>query len=358
MYSLNPGHRLPALQRGLTNAESAATKAVLGVGGILSASTLITPPPVWSWGVLGAAAAVVGVAPGPRSIARWAAVGYRHLTERGTPDSLTAQAGEVATWALYPEHGTMQDPHRRAEWHAAFGRALAYAGAQARTDGIQILATHHADVTDHTAHTQTLSVFVPHSVGGARILDRIEGQLAGLGVLTPVDPEPVPDLVERAPGWVALGDGEYAATARIVGWPDKADGDLMTRLLLGAAEDARSRSVSVMYRPLTPAQSRRSAKWGGALTAAILTDGVQKDAAELESESTHGELVQGAVMVDLDAYLTVWGDSPGDVMDARHQAQQLTDRLDLELDWLVGQQHRAHLMTTPHAVTTRKGATL
>ncbi|MHA4772884.1 hypothetical protein L1085_000015 [Streptomyces sp. MSC1_001] len=34
----------------------------------------------------------------------------------------------------------------------------------------------------------------------------------------------------------------------------------------------------------------------------------------------------------------------------------MADRHRIQLDWLTGQQHRAHVMTTPHGASTRKGA--
>ncbi len=68
--------------------------------------------------------------------------------------------------------------------------------------------------------------------------------------------------------------------------------------------------------------------------------------------------MQGATLVDVDAYLTVWGDSPETVTDARWQASLTADRHRIRLDWLAGQQHRAHVMTTPHGASTRKGVIL
>ncbi|MFE0790413.1 hypothetical protein [Streptomyces mutabilis] len=356
MYSLTPGYRVPALQRGLSPVETLLTKANAGVGGAVLASAMLTPPPVWTLGAVGAAAALINVAPGPRSIARWAAVGYRRLRERTAPDSMATSPGATTTWTLYPEHGTMQDPQLRAAWHDAFSKALAFAGDQARTAGIQVHVTHHAHVGDYTAHTQTISVHVPKGLGHpARILDTLAHELASLGALTLVEPEPVPAVSERGSGWVCLDDGRHAATARITAWPGETGGDLMTRLLLGQDTD---RSLAVLYRPLPTSQSRRSAKWQRAASEAFTTDKVKADAQDIANTTMHGALVQGATLVDLDAYLTVWGDNPEAVMDARWQASLMADRHRIRLDWLTGQQHRAHVMTTPHGASTRKGAIL
>lgn len=270
---------------------------------------------------------------------------------------MTAQAGATATWTLYPDHGTMQDPHRRAGFHDAISRALAFAGGQARTAGVQVHITHHATVGDTTDHTQTISVHVPKALTGqpARILDTLAAEFAALGALDALDPEPVPTVAGRGPGWVELEDGRHAATARITGWPEETGGDLMPRLLLGQEQD---RSLAVLYRPLPPDQSRRSAKWQKAASEVFTTDQVKADAHGLASGTTHGALVQGAALVDVDAYLTVWGDSPDEVTDARWQTSLVADRHRIHLDWLTGQQHRAHVMTTPHGASTRKGAIL
>ncbi|PWI05698.1 hypothetical protein DIZ27_37860 [Streptomyces sp. NWU339] len=357
MYSLTPGYRVPALQRGLSPAETLLTKANAGVGGAVLMSAMLTPPPAWTFGAVGAAAALFNVAPGPRSLARWAAVGYRRLRERTAPASMATGAGVTTTWTLYPEHGTMQDPQQRAAFHEAFSRALAFAGDQARGAGLQVHITHHAAVGDYTAHTQTLSVHVPKGLVGrpARVVDTLAHEFAGLGVLTPVEPGPVPAVTARGPGWVGLDDGRHASTARITAWPEETGGDLMPKLLLGHGTD---RSLAVLYRPLPAGQSRRSAKWQRAASEAFTTDKVKQDTHDLASTATHGALVQGATLVDLDAYLTVWGDSPEAVTDARWQACLTADRHRIRLDWLTGQQHRAHVMTTPHGASTRKGAIL
>lgn len=357
MYSLTPGYRVPALQRGLSPLETLLTKANAGLGGAVLLSAAITPPPVWTFGAVGAAAVLLNVAPGPRSIARWAAVGYRHWRERTMPNSVVSRSGATATWTLYPDHGTMQDPQRRAIFHGAFARALAFAGGQARTAGIQVHATHHATVGDCTDHTQTISIHVPKGLAGNpnRVLDTLEGEFSALGVLTSIVPEPLPAVSERGPGWVCLDDGRYAATARITVWPDEADGDLMSKLLLGHDTD---RSLAVLYRPLPAAQSRRSAKWQSAAAQAFTTDKVVQDTLMRSSGSTHGALVDGATLVDIDAYLTVWGDSPSSVTEARWQTGLAADRHRIRLDWLTGQQHRAHVMTTPYGASTQKGAVL
>ncbi|MDT0454057.1 hypothetical protein [Streptomyces hesseae] len=357
MYSLTPGYRVPAVQRGLSPAETLLTKINAGVGSAVLMSAILTPPPVWIFGAVGTAVALLNVAPGPRSIARWAAVGYRHLRETTAPDAVFARPGATRTWALYPEHGTMQDPLRRAAFHDAFSRALAFAGGQARTAGIQVHVTYHAIVGDYTDHTQTVSVHIPKGLVGQpdRILDTLEGEFAALGALAPLTPEPIPAVTGRGPGWAALDDGRHASTARITGWPEESGGDLMPRLLLGQESD---RSLAVLYRPLPAAQSRRSAKWQRAASEAFTTDKVKQDTHEIASSTAHGALVQGATLVDIDAYLTVWGDSPQTVMDARWQAALAADRHRIRLDWLCGQQHRAHAMTTPHGASTRKGAIL
>ncbi|MFF3062756.1 hypothetical protein [Streptomyces sp. NPDC057909] len=357
MYSLTPGYRIPALQRGLSPAETLLTKLNAGAGSAVLMSAVLAPPPAWTFGAVGAAAVLLNIAPGSRSIARWAAVGYRHLRERTAPDSMAAQAGATTTWALYPGHGTMQDAHQRAAFHDAFSRALTFAGGQARAAGIQVHVTHHATVGDYTAHTQTISVHVPKGLVGypTRVIDTLEGEFATMGELTPVEPEPIPTVVERGPHWAALEDGRYAATARITGWPEEADGALMPKLLLGHDAD---RSLAVLYRPLPAGQSRRSAKWQTAAAEAFTTDKIKADAHGLASGATHGALVQGAALVDLDAYLTVWGDSPESVNDARWQTALTADRHRIRLDWLPGQQHRAHVMTTAHGASTRKGAIL
>ncbi len=358
MYSLTPGHRVPALQRGLSPVETLLTKANAGVGGAVLMSAMLTPPPIWTFGAVGAAAALLNLAPGPRSLARWAAIGYRRLRERTAPAAMTTHAGATATWTLHPEHGTMQDPQSRAAWHEAFSRGLAFAGDQARTPGIQIHVTHHATVGDYTTHTQTISVHVPKNLVGqpARVVDTLAHELAGLGALTAAEPEPLPAVTERGPGWVALDDGRHASTARITAWPDETGGDLMPKLLLGQGADERS--LAVLYRPLPTAQSRRAAKWKIAASEAFVTDKIKADANDLANSAMHSALVQGATLVDIDAYLTVWGDSPEAVTDARWQATLTADRHRLRLDWLTGQQHRAHVMTTPHGASTRKGAIL
>ncbi|MFE7402654.1 hypothetical protein [Streptomyces sp. NPDC057557] len=357
MYSLTPGYRIPALQRGLSPAETLLTKVNAGAGSAVLMSALITPPPAWTFGAVGAAAALLNLAPGPRSIARWATVGYRHLRERTAPASLVPRTGTTTTWALYPGHGTMQDAHQRAAFHDAFSRALTFAGGQARAAGIQVHVTHHATVGDYTAHTQTISVHVPKGLVGypTRVIDTLEGEFATMGELTRMDPEPIPAVVERGPHWAALDDGRYAATARITAWPDETGGDLMPKLLLGHDAD---RSLAVLYRPLPAGQSRRSAKWQTAAAEAFTTDKIKADAHGLASGATHGALVQGAALVDLDAYLTVWGDSPESVTEARWQTALTADRHRIRLDWLTGQQHRAHVMTTAHGASTRKGAIL
>ncbi|MFZ4240855.1 hypothetical protein ACOZGD_37545 [Streptomyces murinus] len=356
MYSLTPGYRVPALQRGLSPAETLLTKVTAGAGGAVLASALITPPPAWTFAGVGAAAALLNLSPGPRSLARWAGVGYRHLRERGTPD-MADRAGTTRTWALYPQHGTMQDPFRRAAFHQAVSKALTFAGGQARTAGVQVHVTHHARVGEYTDHTQTVSVYVPKGLVGqpARLLDTLEGEFAALGALTAVTPVPAPAVTDRGPGCVELEDGRYASTARITAWPDDTDGDLMPRLLLGQDTD---RSFAVLYRPLTAAQSRRSAKWQRAAAEVFTTDKVKAEALEIASDTAHGALVQGASLVDLDAFLTVWGEDPESVSEARWQASLAADRHRIRLDWLPGQQHRAHVMTTPHGASTRKGAIL
>ncbi|WLW53240.1 hypothetical protein [Streptomyces sp. YU58] len=357
MYSLTPGYRIPALQRGLSRAETLLTKANAGLGSAALMSATITPPPVWTFAAVGATAAVLNLAPGPRSLARWATVGYRHLRERTAPDAITAQPGATATWALYPEHGTMQDPQRRAGFHDAFARALVFTGGQARTAGVQVHVTHHATARDYTDHTQTITVHVPKGLIAhpARVIDSLEAEFASLGVLARIEPEPLPAVAERDSAWAALDDGRYAATARITAWPEETDGDLMPKLLLGPGTD---RSLAVLYRPLPAGLSRRSAKWQRAASEAFTTDKVKADAHDIASGTTHGALVQGATLVDLDAYVTVFGDSPEAVTEARWQTCLTADRHRIRLDWLPGQQHRAHVMTTPHGASTRKGAIL
>ncbi|MFF0142375.1 hypothetical protein ACFYRN_38790 [Streptomyces sp. NPDC005227] len=357
MYSLTPGYRVPALQRGLSPVETLLTKANAGLGTAVLATATLTPPPMWTFGAVGAAAALLNVAPGPRSIGRWAAVGYRHLLERTAPEAVFSSPGATATWALYPDHGTMQDDHRRAAFHDAFARALVFAGGQARTAGVQVHVTHHATTGEFVDHVQTVSVHVPKGLAGqsARVLDTLAGEFAALGALTPFTPEPIPAVIERGPGWVALDDGRYASTARITAWPEQTGGDLMPNLLLG---DAADRSLAVLYRPLPIGQSRRSAKWQRAASEAFTTDKVKADAQDLASGTAHGALVQGATLVDVDAYLTVWGDSPEAVTDARYQTSLVADRYRIGLDWLAGQQHRAHAMTSPHGASTKKGAIL
>ncbi|MFK4103218.1 hypothetical protein ACI2L1_24680 [Streptomyces sp. NPDC019531] len=357
MYSLTPGYRIPALQRGLSPAETLLTRVNAGVGSAMLASAVMAPPPVWTFGAVGLTAAALNLAPGPRSMARWATVGYRHLRERTVPASMTNQPGATATWALYPGHGTMQDDARRTAFHDAFSRALTFAAGQARQAGVQVHVTHHATVGEFTDHTQTISVHVPKALVGQpdRILATLEGEFARLGSLTPLASEPLPAVTDRGTGWVHLDDGRYAATARVTGWPDETGGDLMGKLLL---DDQAERSFAVLYRPLPVAASRRSAKWQEAASEAFTADKVKQDANAIASGTRHGALVQGATLVDLDGYLTVWGDSPEAVTDARWQASLAADRHRIRLDWLPGQQHRAHVMTTPHGASTRKGAIL
>lgn len=357
MYSLTPGYRIPALQRGLSPAETLLTRVNAGVGSAVLASAMFSPPPVWAFGAVGAAGALLNLAPGPRSMARWATVGYRHLRERTAPASMTNQPGATATWALYPDHGTMQDDARRTAFHEAFSRALTFAGGQARQAGVQVHVTHHAAVGEFTDHTQTISVHVPKGLVAQpdRILATLEGEFARLGALTAIAPEPLPAVVDRGSGWVGLDDGRFAATARVTGWPDETAGDLMGKFLL---DDQAERSFAVLYRPLPAGQSRRSAKWQAAASEAFTADKVKQDAHQIASGTTHGALVQGATLVDIDGYLTVWGDSSDAVTDARWQAFLAADRHRIRLDWLSGQQHRAHVMTTPHGASTRKGAIL
>ncbi|MGA5220921.1 hypothetical protein ACPCAE_33295 [Streptomyces cinereoruber] len=357
MFSLAPGYRLPAVQRGLSPAEIVMTRLTAGAGGAVLASALIAPPPPWTLGALGAAVAVLNLSPGPRSLGRWAAVGYRHLRERTAPASATDRPGTTASWTIYPAHGTMQDPARRAAFHAAFARALTYAGGQSRTAGVQVHVTHHATVGEYTTHTQTLSIHLPKGLvaDSERVLATLSDEFARVGVLTQTDVGPAPEVASRGPGWVAFEDGRHASTARITAWPDETGDDLMARLLLGQAAD---RSLSVLYRPLPAGQSRRSAKWQAAAAAAFTTDKVQRDADEQATATTHGALVDGATLVDVDGYLTVWGDTPEEVTEARRAASLLADRHRIGLDWLTGQQHRAHLMTTPHGASTRKGMVL
>ncbi|MEV7471697.1 hypothetical protein AB0O20_35165 [Streptomyces kronopolitis] len=360
MYSLTPGYRVPAIQRGLSPAEVLLTKANAGAGAAVLASAMINQPPAWAFGVIAGAAGMINVAAGRRSIARWATVGVRLWRERTTP-IVARSAGTTRTWTLYPHHGTMQDPVHRAAFHGAFARALAFAAGQARSAGIQVHVTHHATAGDYTTHTQTISVHIPKGLVSypERVLGTIEGEFAALGVLTPVTPEPVPAACDRAAGWVAFEDGSHAATARITSWPAETDGDLMPKLLLGRSEERTTdRSLAVLYRPLPAMQSRRSAKWQSAAAGAFTTDQVKKDADEAASGTTHGALVQGDCLVDIDAYLTVWGDSPEAVTDARWDAALVADRHRIHLDWLTGQQQRAHVMTTPHGAATRKGAIL
>ncbi|MFY1675472.1 hypothetical protein [Streptomyces sp. WMMC905] len=340
------------------------TKINSGVGGAAVLAALISPPPVWTFGVVGAVAAVVNLAPGPRSVGRWAVVGYRRVRERAAPASLTGAPGETVTWTLYPDHGAMQDPRARAGFHEAFARALVLVAGQARTAGIQVHVTHDAVVGDGTEHTQTVSVHVPRGVVGrpARVLGTLEAEFARLGRLAVAEPAPVGVVCERGPGWVGLDDGRYASTARVTAWPDTTDGALMSRLLLGqgqgAGHHASDRSFSVLYRPLPSTQSRRSARLRSAAAEAFTTDQVKQDAHRVAGDTAHDALVQGGVLVDVDAYLTVWGDSPESVTDARWQASLAADVHRVRLDWLTGQQHRAHVMTTPHGASTRKGAVL
>lgn len=368
MYSLAPGYRLPALQRGLSPAETLLTKLTAGAGGAVLASALINPPPVWALAGVGAASALINIAPGPRSLGRWAAVGYRYLRERTAPESLTASPGATRTWTLYPAHGTMQDAAHRMAWHDAVNSALVFAAGQARAAGIQVHVTHHAVAGVYTEHIQTISVHVPKGLVGQpeRVLDTLERELARLGALTPVDLDPLPQVVRRGPGWAELETGRVAATARVTKWPSETDGGLMGSLLLGTAADRRQgvphyatdRSFAVLYRPLPVHQSRRAAMWQNAAAEAWTTDKVKKDELARASGTTHGALVDGATLVDLDAYLTVWGDSPEEVTDARWQADLTAGTHRVVLDWLPGQQHRAHAMTTPHGASTRKGAVL
>ncbi|TXS34849.1 hypothetical protein [Streptomyces sp. t39] len=363
MYSLTPGYRVPALQRGLSPAETLLTKLTAGAGGAVLMSALVTPPPMWALGAVAGAAAMLNLSPGPRSAARWAAVGYRRLRERTIPASAVDRPGATMTWTFHPEHGTVQDPLRRAQFHDAFGRALTWAGSQARTAGIQVHVTHHAAVGEYTAHTQTISVYVPKGLGQTdRLLATLEGEFSRLGALIPVAVAPLPEVVERGQGWIGLDDGRFAATARITGWPAETDGDLMRRLLLEEGEAIRQagtdRSIAVLYRPLPAAQSRRSARWQSAAAEAWTADKIKQDALQAASSTTHGALVQGATLVDLDAYLTVWGDTAETVTDARWTASLLADRHRIRLDWLPGQQHRAHVMTTPHGASTQKGTIL
>ncbi|WP_172385622.1 hypothetical protein [Streptomyces sp. MNP-20] len=322
-------------------------------------AALATPPPGWTFGAVGTVAAMVNLSVGRRSAARWAAVGFRHWREKAVRRGVFARPGATTTWGLYPGHGTMQDGERREAFHQAFARALTFAAGQAKTVGIQVHVTHHKTAEEgYAKHEQTVSVHVPQGVvrHPERILATVEGEFAALGSLHPVKIRPLPEPIDRAGGWVGLDDGRYAATARITGWPEETDGDLMPSLLLDP--DSSDRSLGVLYRPLPASQSRRSAKWQRAASEAFTLDKVKQDAEELSSGSTHGALVQGASLVDLDAYLTVWGESAQELDDNRWQTVLAADRHRIRLDWLTGQQHRAYAMTTPHAASTRKGTVL
>lgn len=365
MYSLTPGFRVPAIQRGLSPAEVVLTKTNAGAGAAILASGLLNTPPIWAFGAVAGIAALINVTPGRRSIARWAAVGVRHWRDRRTTPGLATSEGTTRTWTLYPHHGTMQDSYLRESFHAGFARALTFAAGQARTAGIQVHVAHHATVGDYTDHEQTISVHIPKGLIGQpeRVLGTIEGEFAALGVLAQVTPQPVPAVTDRSATWAALEDGRYAATARITGWPAETSGDLMPKLLLGQDADrtqdrVADRSLAVLYRPLPAAQSRRSAKWSDAASGAFTTDKVEQDKNAAASDTTRDALVQGASLVDVDAYLTVWGESPEEVTDARWDASLLADRHRISLDWLTGQQQRAHVMTSPHGAPTRKGAIL
>lgn len=365
-YSLTPGYRIPALQRGLSPTEAVLTKLNLGAGGTALLSGLVTPPPAWSFVAVGATAAVLNLSPGPRSVARWASVGLRRWREPTAPGRMTSQAGTTETWQLYPAHGTMHDPARRVPFHAAVARALTFAGEQARSEGLQIHIGHHATGGRVRQHTQTVTVFIPKGLVARpeRVMATLKGEFAALGYLADAEPAPGPEVIERGPGWVALEDGRYACTARITGWPEATDGDLMNDLLLGSEAPARERdawperSLAVLYRPLNAKASRRSEQIRDALREAFLTDKIRQEREAETSEDRRGALADGATLVDLDAYLTVWGASPEQVAEARSATELLADRSRVRLDWLFGQQHRAHVMTTPQAASTKKGAIL
>ncbi|WP_274919453.1 hypothetical protein [Streptomyces sp. WZ-12] len=365
MYSLSPGYRVPAIQRGLSPAEVVITKVNAGAGAAILASSMLQTPPVWAFGAVAGIAGLINIAPGRRSIARWAAVGVRYWRERRTTADVATSAGTTRTWTLYPHHGTMQDPYLRASFHGAFARALTFAADQSRTAGIQVHVAHYAEAGEYTDHAQTISVHIPKGLIGQpeRVLNTIEGEFAALGVLAQVTPGPAPAATGRSATCAELEDGRYAATARITGWPAETAGDLMPKFLLGqdadrTQEPSRDRSFAVLYRPLPPAQSRRSAKWQDAAAGAFTTDKIKQDTHAAASDTTRDALVQGASLVDVDAYLTVWGDSPEEVTDARWDVSLTADRHRICLDWLTGQQQRAHVMTTPHGAPTRKGAIL
>ena len=366
MYSLTPGFRVPALQRGLSPAEVVLTKVNAGSGLAILASGLLQTPPIWAFGAVAGIAGLINVAPGRRSIARWASVGVRHWRDRRTTTPVLATSeGTTRTWTLYPHHGTMQDPYLRENFHAGFARALTFAAGQARTAGIQVHVAHHATVGDYTDHEQTISVHIPKGLLGQpeRVLSTIEGEFAALGALTLATPQPVPAVTDRSATWAALEDGRYAATARITSWPTETGGDLMPKLLLGQDADptrerTADRSLAVLYRPLPAAQSRRSAKWRDAAGGAFTTDKIQQDVNAAASDTTRDALARGDSLVDIDAYLTVWGDSPEEVREARWDASLTADRHRIALDWLTGQQQRAHVMTSPHGAPTQKGAIL
>ncbi|MFB7747412.1 hypothetical protein [Streptomyces sp. NPDC056132] len=367
LYSLSPGFRVPALQRGLSPTESLLTKVNAGIGGAVLMSATISPPPAWAFLAVGTGAALLNASPGPRSLGRWAAVGYRRMRESTAPASIAAAKGATVTWELYPEQGTMYDEARRIGFYAALGRALTFASTQARTAGIQIHATHHAVEGDCTTHTQTVSVHVPKSVSAdpSRILETLRDEFARLGDLIPIEPDPIPETAGRGPGWVLLDDGRYGATARITGWPADSDGTLMRKLLLGDTTTDRDaqrtipeRSFAVLYRPLTVRTSRRATVLQDAANGAFSTGTIEREARAVESTTRRDAMVQGDTLVDLDAYLTVWGHSPEGVIAARRQMDLLADRHRIALDWLMGQQHRAHVMTSPHGAATTKGAVL
>ncbi|MFF1401243.1 hypothetical protein ACFVZD_47080, partial [Streptomyces sp. NPDC058287] len=61
MYSLTPGFRFPAIQRGLSPAEVVLTKVNAGAGAALVTSAMVQQPPVWAFGIVAGIAGLINV---------------------------------------------------------------------------------------------------------------------------------------------------------------------------------------------------------------------------------------------------------------------------------------------------------
>jgi len=111
MYSLTPGYRIPALQRGLSPCETLLTRANAGVGSALLASAMISPPPLWAFGAVGAARdsiqAAIDYADSRVQFDK--PISAFQLTQKKLAD-MTVSVGNAALLAVHL--GRLKDQHR------------------------------------------------------------------------------------------------------------------------------------------------------------------------------------------------------------------------------------------------------